>query len=231
MHDISNDLSLFMSLARNKQDVARPQPVHGLGYGGLAVWNLLRVRRARQHVVTDGLGVFAARVVIRHQNDIGPLRGFLRHERAFALVAVTPCAEQNEKLSLYVRTDAVQRARKGVRCVGVIDINRRSIREHGCPLHPATHAAQLWQKFECRSHICCIRPGEGRSEQGVVDLKTPRKGEHHIDFLFPELQPQSLAFRERLLGKKPDRATFAADKPQFQPPTTLNVTQLSLLHI
>ena len=85
--------------------------------------------RTAQGIGDDVGGVFCARVIVGDDGGIGVVLCRLRHQRAFAMVAVAAAAKDAPQFAGNVRTDALQDIDQCCRGVGVIDDGGSAVRQ------------------------------------------------------------------------------------------------------
>ncbi len=80
-----------------------------------------RWRDAGLNLANDGIGIFRAWIVRRHDEHVGEAGGGFAHARAFGAIAVATCPEEDEEASLGDFAKCPADIFDGVRGVGVVD--------------------------------------------------------------------------------------------------------------
>ena len=140
-----------MSLAGNDKNVAGAKVFQRGGNGLAPASDVLRTWLvACGNACHDGGaytgGIFAARIVVGHDNIIRMTGGNGTHLRALAHVAISAAAENDMQLAMTVWPHGVQHGFKAIRRMGVINIDSGTVWQCGRQFQAAAHALQ---SFHC----------------------------------------------------------------------------------
>ena len=92
-----NILSRFVTFAGNNQNITRLQTGNGCFNSFCAIADILSLRASRHNLAANVFGIFGARIVIRHKNDISQVIGYFSHNRALGGISVSATAKNNGK--------------------------------------------------------------------------------------------------------------------------------------
>src|SRR5262245_61150111 len=124
---IANDLTRLMALAGDQQDVAALEIRDCLADRFGAVADLGCASSVGKNGGADRRRVFAARVVVGHDDTIGTFSCDAAHDRPLAAIPIAACTEHHGELSLRVGTQACQRLLERVGLARIVDKDRRSV--------------------------------------------------------------------------------------------------------
>src|SRR5262245_52669525 len=176
---IADDLSRLMTLAGDQQDVTALEIRDGLADRFGAVADLGCTGSVCKNGAADRRRILAARIVIGHDNLVGPFDSDATHDRPLAGVTVAAGTEHHGELSLRVRTQACQRLLERVGLVRIVDKDRRSVAVAN-KLEPSLGAGEVLQRRECAARLCPHGNCKTRREAGVLDLKGADERQFHF---------------------------------------------------
>ena len=116
---------------------------------------------ARQDLAADRGGIFAARIVVGDDGEIGLGDGDLAHLGALALVAVAAAAEHHDEPVLDIGTQGVERLGERVGRMGIVDEDRRAAARRAGQIEPPARASQRRQASAARSRRSRRSPWPG----------------------------------------------------------------------
>ena len=137
---VVDNLAGFMTFAGNHQQIHRFQQGQRSADSLAPVADFDAVGAGGHDLGTDRCRVFAARVVVGDNGDVGGRLGDLAHHRPLAGVAVAATAKHNHQPTIGVRAHGGQDGFERVRGMGIVDEHRCAIGMDGDPLHPARRA-------------------------------------------------------------------------------------------
>ncbi len=128
--------------------------------------------RPCQDLRADRGGILAARIVVRHDHDIGALRGDLAHHRPLAAIAVAAAAEDDDQPPGRQRAQRREHFLQRVGLVRVVDEDRRAValadESRAAPARPATFRAPQRPTPRPRRTQCKARPRRARWRPGRI---------------------------------------------------------------
>ena len=169
-HAISHDLSGLVTLAGDQKHIALFQPGDGVPDRLRTIADFLRAARGCEDRRADHLRIFAARIVVGNDDVVGILGGDRAHQRALAGIAVAAGAEHDDKSSLRIGPQGLQRFRQRVRLVRVIDENRRSL-IFADALQPSLRAFEMFERGEDLFRLAAGADRKTGCDNRVLDLE------------------------------------------------------------
>ena len=166
-----------MPFAGNEDDIALLRH-HGCRADGLLAINnrhhLLHLLRseARQHVVDDVLRLFKTRIITGDDDAVALLHGLLRHERAFALVAIAAGTADRDDLSLSLQhlVNGTQHVLQRIGRMGIVHNGRKSLwRADG--LQSSGHAVQRTHHHQHILGLLAKHNGSAIDSQQIADVE------------------------------------------------------------
>ena len=131
------------------------------------------------HFREDALGIFRARVVRRHEHDIGKPRRNAPHDRALRAVAVAAAAEHREDTS---RRDFARCAKDVLQAIGrmrIIDDDGKILSRID-KLETSGHALESFERLLDRLGRHLFRQSRTDGAHDVVDVEKPRDAKRQL---------------------------------------------------
>src|SRR6476469_5277163 len=166
-----DNLSRLVSFAGNQQDIPAFQPGDGFSHGDRAAGDLDGARRRRQNFAANALRLFAPRIVVGYDGDIGSLHGNRAHLTALALVAVAAATEHHQQAVAHVRPKGVESLGECIGSMGIIDEDRSTGTRGAGKIEAPARAVQVLKQ---RQQLCWARSGghaQARRDKRVRGLE------------------------------------------------------------
>ena len=157
-------------------------------------------------------GIFAARIVVGDDGEVGLRRHGRAHQRALAGIAVAAGAEHADQPARGVRPQRRQQPGQRVRRVRVVDIDGGAVVQPCRQLHPAAHADEGRQAVEHTGLADGDR--ETGREQHVVGLEAARQRERDAVAATVLLELDHLAVGAGHGAQQAQRGALLADRQQ-----------------
>src|SRR4249920_80110 len=149
-----DNLPRLVSLAGNQQNIPAFQAGDGFRHGDGAAGDFDRAGSRRQDFAANLLWLFAPRIVVGDNGDIGSIHGNRAHLRALALVAVAAATEYHQQAVPHVRPKGVERIGQRIGGMRVVDEDRGTGTGGAGKIEAPPRTVQVlkqWQQF-CGAH-------------------------------------------------------------------------------
>ena len=191
-HLVADDLARLMALAGDAQHVARLQHADGRFDGVAPVADLQRLRGPVHHFGADLRRVFAARIVVGDDDDVGLPRRCLPHQRALARIAVAASTEHGDQPALGEGPQRRQRRVQRIGLVCVIDEDQRPVVGLADQLQPARRSLEIFQGRQRGAGRNAAADRQPRRDQRIGHLETAGQRQAHLEEALDGLDRQDL---------------------------------------
>src|SRR5436190_19969912 len=178
---LADDLTGFMALTGDQQHIPSAQLGDGRANRLTAVADLYCPRSCAQDGRANGGGLFAARIVVGHNDPVGEACCDCSHHRTLASIAIAAATKYNDEAVPRIRAQRLQRLGEGVRLVGVVDKNRRAI-SLADEVKAALGALAMRKSCERASRRAPCCDSKPRGNERVLHLKRSGKRQAHCVF-------------------------------------------------
>ena len=131
---------------------------------------------------TNGGRIFAARIVISNDGNIGKVLGNLSHQRTFPDVTVSTGTEYTNKATFAMRANRVDHGFQCIRRMGVIDEYRRTETGLANQFKATAHTFKLFKRKYCLIKVRTRCHHDGKGGQGIHHLEAAHQRQVNVVF-------------------------------------------------